>query len=289
MFSSKQALHVLLLLCWAVRQGLCDAASEAGSVSRTPFDYHAQNKQLHVDREMALRVINRNLDRAPGSIEEKAEVPSPIPCPTHDVHQRLPAWAARSSPAPLSPTSYPALVPLRTAAPSPKLRQLPARSLQSAALAMRPYSLGNVKRKASFLRTAGTALASAGGVTSVLVVMLFPAIGSFAVSVKCPPMLEVLKLEKPFVGVIQYHIDAAQAFVLLAFSTLYALLAVTISMPLALLSTAFFMLPTPFPMEFTTLLALLPLIGLASLWGRLWAGPGQAADAGESMGARAEP
>ena len=151
---------------------------------------------------------------------------------------------------------------------------------------MRPYSLGNVKRKASFLRTAGTALASAGVVPSVLVAMLFPAIGSFDVSVKCPPMLEVLKLEKPFVGVIQYHIDAAQAFVLLAFSTLCALLAVTISMPLALLSTAFFMLPTPISVEFTTLL---PLIGLASLWGRLWAGPGQAADAGASMGARAEP
>ena len=215
MLSSKQArpgrppLNVLLLLCWAVRQGLCDAASEAGSVSRTPFDYHgiAQNKQLHVDREMALR----------------------------------------------------------------------------------PYSLGNVKRKASFLRTAGMALASAGVVTSVLVAMLFPAIGSFDVSVKCPPMLEVLKSENPFVGIIQYHIEAAQAFVLLAFSTLYALLAVTISLPLALLSTAFFMLPTPLPVEFTTLLALLPLIGLASLWGRLWAGPGQAADAGASMGARAEP
>ena len=104
MFSSKQALHVLLLLCWAVRQGLCDAASEAGSVSRTPYDYYAiaqRNKQLHVDREMALRVINRNLDSAPGSIKEKAEVPPLIPCPTHDVHQRLPAWAARSSPAPL--------------------------------------------------------------------------------------------------------------------------------------------------------------------------------------------
>ena len=212
MLSSKQArpgrppLNVLLLLCWAVRQGLCDAASEAGSVSRTPFDYHgiAQNKQLHVDREMALR----------------------------------------------------------------------------------PYSLGNVKRKASFLRTAGMALASAGVVTSVLVAMLFPAIGSFDVSVKGPPLLEVLKSENPFVGIIQYHIEAAQAFVLLAFSTLYALLAVTISLPLALLSTAFFMLPTPLPVEFTTLLALLPLIGLASLWGRLWAGPGQAADAGASMGAR---
>ena len=110
MLSSKQArpgrppLHVLLLLCWAVRQGLCDAASEAGSVSRTPYDYYAiaqRNKQLHVDREMALRVINRNLDRAPGTIKEKTEVPPPIPCPTHDVHQRLPAWAARSSPAPL--------------------------------------------------------------------------------------------------------------------------------------------------------------------------------------------
>ena len=107
MLSSKQArpgrppLHVLLLLCWAVRQGLCDAASEAGSVSRTPFGYHGKNKQLHVDREMALRVINHNLDRAPGSIKEKAEVPPPIPCPTHDVHQRLPAWAARSYPAPL--------------------------------------------------------------------------------------------------------------------------------------------------------------------------------------------
>ena len=133
------------------------------------------------------------------------------------------------------------------------------------------------------------ALGSAGVVTSVLVAMLFPFIGSFEVNVKGSPMLEVLKSEKPFVGVIQYHIEAAQAFVLLAFSTLCALLAVTISLPLALLSTAFFMLPTPFSLEFTTLLALLPLIGLASLWGRLWAGPGQAADAGASMATRAEP
>ena len=137
---------------------------------------------------------------------------------------------------------------------------------------MRPYSLGNVKRKASFLRTTGMALGSAGVVTSVLVAMLFPFIGSFEVNVKGSPMLEVLKSEKPFVGVIQYHIEAAQAFVLLAFSTLCALLAVTISLPLALLSTAFFMLPTPFSLEFTTLLALLPWIGLASLWGRLRGG-----------------
>ena len=71
--------------------------------------------------------------------------------------------------------------------------------------------------------------------------------------------------------------------VLLAFTTLYALLAVTVLPALALLATALSMLLALIWLAFATLLSLLPLIGLACLCGRLWAGPGQAADAGASM------
>lgn len=141
-------------------------------------------------------------------------------------------------------------------------------------------SLGNVKRKASFLRTAGVALRSAGFVTSVFFAMLFSVYGGMSLEVQLPPISQVLNLEKPFAGLalvlsmLSALVALAFSLVVLAFSTLYALLAVTISIPLALRSHA--MLPA---------LLSLPLIGLASLWGRLWAGPGQAADAG----ARAEP
>ena len=89
---------MLLLLCWAAHPGLSDAAREAGSVFRPPYDYYAmaQNNKLHGDRRMALKVINRNLDRAPwkGTLAEKAEVPSPIfphPVAPHAIHQRVPA------------------------------------------------------------------------------------------------------------------------------------------------------------------------------------------------------
>ena len=85
---------MLLLLCWAVRPGLSDAACEGGSVSRPPYDYiaMAQNKNVHGDRKTALKVINRNLNRASGTMEEKMEVPSvppfpsssPPPIATHD-------------------------------------------------------------------------------------------------------------------------------------------------------------------------------------------------------------
>ena len=85
----RRAMLLLLLLCWAVRPGLSDAAREGGSVSRPPYDYiaMAKNKNVHGDRETALKVINRNLNRAPGTIEEKMEVTlphSPPPLATHD-------------------------------------------------------------------------------------------------------------------------------------------------------------------------------------------------------------
>ena len=78
---------MLMLVCLALRPGLSDAA-EGGSVSRPPYDYYAmaQNKNVHGDRETALKVINRNLNRASGTMEEKMEVPSvpPFPSPHRD-------------------------------------------------------------------------------------------------------------------------------------------------------------------------------------------------------------
>jgi hypothetical protein len=87
---------MLMLVCLALRPGLSDAA-EGGSVSRPPYDYYAmaQNKNVHGDRETALKVINRNLNRASGTMEEKMEVPSVPPSRHTIVDQRLPAWAAR--------------------------------------------------------------------------------------------------------------------------------------------------------------------------------------------------
>ena len=145
---------------------------------------------------------------------------------------------------------------------------------------MRPYSLGNVKRKASFprsfLRTAGTVLASAGVATFVFVAM-----GPCMRTGEC--------VYYGFDEVIGQLLNSniLQA-VLLAFTTLYALLAVTVLPALALLATALSMLLALIWLAFATLLSLLPLIGLACLCGRLWAGPGRGAPS-EHVGARAEP
>ena len=122
--------NMLLLLFWAARPVLSDAGREGHGV-----DYYAmaQNKKLHGDRKMALKVINRNLDRAPwkGSLTEKAEVPSPIFPPQiapHDVHQRLPAWhrpATSTTTRPFQPP--PPFLPssLATAAPAPPQTRCP--------------------------------------------------------------------------------------------------------------------------------------------------------------------
>ena len=82
-------------------------------------------------------------------------------------------------------------------------------------------------------------------------------------------------------------LQAATAFFGLAFSTLLSLLSVTVLPALALLCTSLYMLLALIWVAFATLFALLPLIGLACLWGRLSAGPGRGAPS--DVGARAEP
>jgi len=176
---------MLLLLCWAVRPGLSDAAREGGSgvcpVSRPPYDYiaMAQNKNVHGDRKTALKVINRNLNRASGTMEEKMEVPSvpPFPSPHRDTRLLIstcqPGLHAASRPA-TSTTTPPSQPPShflprsrgRLLLHRPPLTRCSPHPLQSAALSMGLYdSFGNVKTKVSFLRIVGTALAEAGFLT----------------------------------------------------------------------------------------------------------------------------
>ena len=173
---------MLLLLCWAVRPGLSDAAREGGSVSRPPYDYiaMAKNKNVHGDRETALKVINRNLNRASGTMEEKMAVTSPIPLPPRDTRLLIsacqPGLHAASRPA-TSTTTPPSQPPShflprsrgRLLLHRPPLTRCSPHPLQSAALSMGLYdSFGNVKTKVNFLRIVGTALASAGFMTAAL-------------------------------------------------------------------------------------------------------------------------
>ena len=172
---------MLLLLCWAVRPGLSDAAREGGSVSRPPYDYiaMAQNKNVHGDRKTALKVINRNLNRASGTMEEKMEVPSvpPFPSPHRDTRLLISAFqpglhaASRPATSTTTPPSQPPphFLPRsrgRLLLHRPPLTRCSPHPLQSAALSMGLYdSFGNVKTKVSFLRIVGTALAEAGFLT----------------------------------------------------------------------------------------------------------------------------
>ena len=119
----------LLLVFLALRPGLSDAAREGGSVSRPPYDYiaMAKNKNVHGDRETTHKVINRNLNRASGTLEEKMEVSACQPglhaasaCPTVPTPAPLPPSFARRlllhrrALTRCSPPSF-----ARTAAPSP--------------------------------------------------------------------------------------------------------------------------------------------------------------------------
>ena len=96
---------MLCWLCLALRPGLSDAAPrEGGSLSRPPFDFvaMAKNRKVYGDRETAHKVINRNLNRASGTIEEKVEVSACQPglhaasaCPTVPTPAPLPPSFAR--------------------------------------------------------------------------------------------------------------------------------------------------------------------------------------------------